>query len=386
MTLPLKQTIGIIGGGQLGKMLIEASRPWNFRNIVLENDASCPAAAVADAVIIGRLDEAAKIRELAAQCDVLTYEIEHVGVDTLLELEAEGKTIIPAPGVLKIIGDKGLQKTFYRDHKLPTTPFVLVNEAAHWQQAIQVLRSEKLVAKLRTGGYDGRGVDVFSREHLATGNYQPAFDAPVVIEEFVEEATELAIIVACDREGNVCCWPAIQMEFHPVANLVEFLYMPADVDEHLEKLAGEIAMQAVKVFNSPGVFAVELLIDKEENVWINEIAPRPHNSGHHTIEACITSQYEQLNRILAGFPLGDTKLIAPAAMVNLLGPEVLEGSWQLAGAEEVLAIPGVYIHLYNKQTIKPFRKMGHVTVLGDSAGDVHRNARKVLSVLKFVQG
>lgn len=384
MTLPFRQTIGVLGGGQLGKMLIEASRPLNFHNLVLENDPDCPARTVADEVVTGKLTDPDAIRALAQRCDVLTFEIEHVGVETLIELEMEGKRIVPSPGVLQIIRDKGTQKQFYADRNLPTTPFVFVNAPEEWVGAIAGLRGERLVAKSRTGGYDGRGVDIFERSALMNGSYLPAFDTPVVIEEFVPDAVELAVIVAADGKGDYCTWPAIQMEFHPVANLVEFLFMPSRVGEDVEARARRIAEQVVQSFDSAGVFAVELLIDRAGDIWINETAPRPHNSGHHTIEACYTSQYEQLNRILAGLPLGDTSLIGPAAMINLLGPEGLSGRYALEGATQALSIPGVYIHLYNKALIKPFRKMGHVTVIGPDAETVQRRAREVRSCLRFV--
>jgi len=384
MTLPFRQTIGVLGGGQLGKMLIEASRPLNFHNLVLENDPDCPARTVADEVVTGKLTDPDAIRALAQRCDVLTFEIEHVGVETLIELEMEGKRIVPSPGVLQIIRDKGTQKQFYADRNLPTTPFVFVNAPEEWVGAIAGLRGERLVAKSRTGGYDGRGVDIFERSALMNGSYLPAFETPVVIEEFVPDAVELAVIVAADGKGDYCTWPAIQMEFHPVANLVEFLFMPSRVGEDVEARARRIAEQVVQSFDSAGVFAVELLIDRAGDIWINETAPRPHNSGHHTIEACYTSQYEQLNRILAGLPLGDTSLIGPAAMINLLGPEGLSGRYALVGATQALSIPGVYIHLYNKALIKPFRKMGHVTVIGPDAETVQRRAREVRSCLRFV--
>lgn len=383
MSIPFRQTIGIIGGGQLGKMLIEASRPLNFRNLVLENDPACPASLVADEVITGQLTDPDSIRRLAERSDVLTYEIEHVGVETLLELESEGKRIVPSPRVLQVIRDKGIQKQFYADRHLPTTPFVFADGPSDWASAIATLRGDRLVAKSRTGGYDGKGVDVFERRALLDGSYQPAFATPVVIEEFVADAVELAVIVAADGLGNFRTWPSIQMEFHPVANLVEFLFMPSRVGDAVEANARRIAEQVVQSFDSAGVFAVELLLDPAGDIWINETAPRPHNSGHHTIEACYTSQYEQLNRILAGLPLGDTDLIVPAAMINLLGPEGQSGDYVLHGAAEAMDIPGVYIHLYNKAQIKPFRKMGHVTVIGPDADTVHQRARAVSRLLRF---
>ncbi len=383
MSIPFRHTIGIIGGGQLGKMLIEASRPLNFRNLVLENDPYCPASLVADEVITGKLTNHDSILQLAGRSDVLTYEIEHVGVETLLGLEAEGKRIVPSPRVLQVIRDKGLQKQFYADRNLPTAPFVLADTPADWKAAIEPLSGEHLVAKSRTGGYDGKGVDIFRRSALLDGSYRPAFEGPTMIEEFVPDAVELAVIVASDGKGNFRTWPSIQMEFHPVANLVEFLFMPSRVRDELESKSRRIAEQVVQSFDSAGVFAVELLLDPAGGIWINETAPRPHNSGHHTIEACYTSQYEQLNRILAGLPLGDTDLIAPAAMINLLGPEGLSGEYQLEGAAEAMEIPGVYIHLYNKSEIKPFRKMGHVTVIGPDADAVHLRAREVSRLLKF---
>jgi 5-(carboxyamino)imidazole ribonucleotide synthase len=384
LMFPIQGTIGVIGGGQLGKMLIEASRPWNLRSVVLEQDAHCPASLVADEVLCGSLNDPEALRSLAAACDVLTFEIEHVGVSTLLELEAAGKRIIPSPRVLHIISDKGLQKQCYYNHGLPTTNFRLADHPDAWKAACAELKGDRLVAKCRTGGYDGRGVDIFKREDLMNGSYQPAFETASLLEEFVEDALELAVIVARDEQGNCCTWPCIQMEFHPVANLVEFLFMPAEIDTALEQRARNLAVDAVQALDGVGVFAVELLCDKNQDVWINEIAPRPHNSGHHTIEACYTSQYEQLNRILCGLPLGDPSLIQPAAMINLLGPEGLEGAYKLQGTAEALSIPGVYIHLYNKSSIRAMRKMGHVTVMAENMEALKSKTLKVRALLQFV--
>lgn len=381
-TLPLHKTIGIIGGGQLGKMLIEAARPYNFKYHILENDAHCPAAHLAEKVIVGALTDDEKIRELAAHCQVLTYEIESINTQTLLDLEAAGKAIFPSPMALAIIQDKGKQKQFYATNQISTAPFYIVNNPADWEAALAHITGQKLAVKLCKGGYDGKGVAIVERARLQNGEYP--FNAPCVVEQFVPEVREIAIIVGKDQLGNTAVFPEVEMFFSPVSNLVEFLFSPSRFSTAIIDEAKRLAKKAVNGFDTPGLFAVELFIDKADKVWVNETAPRPHNSGHHTIEGCYTSQFEQLNRILAGYPLGDTALIMPSAMLNLTGPDTFTGAYQLANLEELLSITGVYIHLYNKAESKPNRKLGHITVLDQSLDMLLAKAEKIKSLIKII--
>jgi 5-(carboxyamino)imidazole ribonucleotide synthase len=384
MQADLNTRIGIIGGGQLGKMLIEAAQPLNIYCNILENDAHAPASRIADAQIVGSLTDGDKIRELAAISDVLTYEIEHVGVDTLHQLEAEGKLIIPSPKILEIIKDKGLQKQFYADNGIPTAPFVLVDSPAHWAEALQKAGFTKFAAKSRTDGYDGKGVALCNTADILSGKTPIPFDGPCMLEAFIECEKELSVIVARDREGNTTTFPLVEMEFDPIANLVEYLACPAQVSGVIEEEASRLATLTIDKMQGVGIFAVEMFLDKEGIVLVNEVAPRPHNSGHHTIEACYTSQYEQLLRILAGLPLGPTTLIQPAVMLNLLGAEGFSGKYRLQGIEEVMTMPGVYIHLYNKKESRPMRKMGHVSIIAPTLDEAKQKATFVKNTLTFI--
>lgn len=373
--LPTNLRIGIIGGGQLGKMLIEASRPWNVRYSVLENDLHCPASALADWLILGDLNNAESIYNLAAECDVITYEIEHINSHALLELEQSGKTVIPSAATLQMIQDKGLQKQFYQKHAIPTADFVICDNPADLAEAVKSFGGEKVVIKQRTGGYDGKGVDIVAKSDIEMGLFQSP--GPCVVEYFHNNITEYSVIVAADRLGNVVTYPLIEMYFNPQSNLVEFLFSPAETTADLEAECRNVAMHAVRELKSPGLFAVELFVTQSAEVLVNEIAPRPHNSGHHTIEGSYTSQFEQLNRILLGLPLGNTAMIQPSAMINLVGGEGQTGAYQLKYAEKLLAEPGVYVHLYNKSEIRPKRKMGHITVMAETIQELLDKAGKI---------
>lgn len=375
--------IGIIGGGQLGRMMIEESLRMNFTYNVLDPDPNCSCAKLAETFIVGDLHDADKIYALAQISDVLTYEIEHVNVDALEKLEKEGKEVIPSASILKLIQDKGLQKHFYHKHQIPTAPFVLVESPRDWADAIERIGTSKIVAKTRTGGYDGKGVCILESADIIKGKVAVPFQAPSVIEAFIPCAKEISIMVAADKLGNIQAWPAVEMEFDPIANLVTFLSCPANIDSDLEQKAIRIAEELIRQMKGIGVFAIEMFVTENGEILVNETAPRAHNSGHHTIEACYTSQFEQWARILNALPLGSSELIAPAVMMNLLGAD-FSGAYRLSGLEEAMAIEGVYIHLYDKKINKPMRKMGHVTVIGETPSDAHTKALAVQKRLKFI--
>lgn len=382
--LPSKKTIGIIGGGQLGKMLIEASQPWNIKYHILDAEGS-PASDIASKHIHGSLMDADKIRELASGCDVLTYEIEHINVEALQQLESEGVKIIPSPKILEIIQDKGMQKLFFNHHGIPTTNFELAENPGQWAEKLNLLKGKKVAAKMRKGGYDGKGVELVEKQKMIDQPESIPFDQAVVLEEFVEDAIELSVIVARNEKGEMVTFPTVEMEFDPVANLVEFLFAPANISEEMDAKAKKIAMECIFKMQGVGLFAVEMFLDKGGNVFVNEIAPRPHNSGHHTIEACYTSQYEQLNRILLGMPLGNTDLINAAAMINLLGAPDVNGPYEITGLDKILSLSGVYVHLYNKSTTKPKRKMGHITIIDKDLEKVREKATIVKRELGMKQ-
>jgi len=381
MRQPFHPVIGIIGGGQLGKMLIESALPWNVQYNVLDPDKNAPCKDYSVSFIHGSLTNAEAIKELAAISDVLTYEIEHVNTAALLELEKAGKMIIPSPSILQIIQDKGLQKQFYLDNNLPTAAFRLVEKKEDWKDALTHIRGEKAVAKLRKGGYDGKGVTIFNKKDIENDIYP--FDEPCVIEELLTGCREIAILVANNGKETVT-WPSIEMDFDPKLNLVDYVFSPGNLEIKIEKKASEIAIFAIQCLKGKGVFAVEMFLTPEGDILINEIAPRPHNSGHHSIEANITSQYEQLNRILLNLPLGNTDLIKPAVMVNIIGPDNLSGPYKIAGLDEAMLIPGFYLHVYKKNESRPGRKMGHFTVLADTLDEAISNAMHIKKLIKLL--
>lgn len=380
MKQPFNKTIGIIGGGQLGKMLIESGMPWNVQYNVIDPDPNASCKAYAKQFINAGLKDRDAIIELAKISDVLTYEIEHVNTDALLELENQGKIIIPSPSILKIIQDKGLQKKFYSDNNLPTAPYKLVNKKEDWAEAIKLVDGEKIVAKLCKGGYDGKGVSICTKADIEKG-FIP-FDEPCIVEHFIADCREIAILVGSNGQ-EIVTWPSIEMDFDPKLNLVDYLFSPGNLDNTTEQKAAEIAVAAVSALKGKGVFAVELFITPDGQILINEIAPRPHNSGHHTIEASITSQYEQLNRILLDLPLGNTDLVKPAVMVNIIGPEGIHGNYKMDGLDKAMQIPGFYLHLYKKNETRPGRKMGHYTVLSDTLEQAIIGALEIKEIIKI---
>lgn len=379
----LKQKIGILGGGQLGRMLIEEALRLNVRVNILESSKSCPCFHLANNFIEGALTDEAKINELAAISDVLTFEIEHVNTNALIKLEDEGKTIIPSPRVLQIIQDKGLQKQYYSDNQVPTAPYVLVNNKLDWNDAITKLGTDKFVAKTRTDGYDGKGVTILNSEAVIKNNDLIPFETPCVLEAFIPCEKEISIIVAKDIFGKTVAYDAVEMEFDSEANLVTFLFSPADITKQIAEKAKQVAVQTINQFKSAGIFAVEMFVTASGEILVNEIAPRPHNSGHHTIEASYTSQYEQLTRILLGLPVGCVGLVKPAAMINLLGDKSFSGPYVIKNLDQIHQIEGTYLHLYDKIESKPSRKMGHITILANSIEEVKAKAHKVMNLVGF---
>jgi 5-(carboxyamino)imidazole ribonucleotide synthase len=377
-------TIGIIGGGQLGKMLIEEGIRYNVRFHTLDPDAASPAQPISNLHIVGSLYDADKIKELASQADVLTYEIEHINIDVLHELEAAGKLLIPSPKILEIVQDKGLQKQFYKDNEIPTAPFVIVNNKADWKDAITQNGFTKFAAKLCKGGYDGKGVVLMNATEVLNDAVAIPFEEPTMLEAFVENEKEISIIVARNLQGEVACFDAVEMEFDAVANLVTYLKCPATLTTEVHNQAKAIATQLIEKMNGFGIFAIEMFVTPDGQVIVNEMAPRPHNSGHHTIEACYTSQYEQLIRVLLNKPLGNTGIIQPSAMMNVLGAANFSGAYKLQYEEELLRMPGVYIHMYGKAESKPMRKLGHITVMASTEEDLKVKAEKVMGMCEVV--
>jgi 5-(carboxyamino)imidazole ribonucleotide synthase len=368
--------LGMLGGGQLGRMFIQEALNYDVHVHCIDQDPAAPCSLIASSFTVGSLNDYDAILAFGADKDVITVEIENVSIEALVELEKQGKKVFPQPRVLATIKDKGTQKAFYDQHQIPTAPFKLVRNKA---ELVANCPEFPFVLKLRTGGYDGKGVQIIrSKQDLQT-----AFDAPCVIEEMIPFSKELSVIVARNESGQTAVYPTVECEFNPVANLVEFLFSPADIPQEIEKKAEEIALQVIDQLQMVGILAVELFLTETGEILVNEIAPRPHNSGHHTIECCYTSQFEQHLRSIVNAPLGSANLIVPGVMINLLGEENFEGDAMYEGIEEVMSWPGVAVHLYGKQKTKGFRKMGHVTIYGANLENCKSLGRKVATTLKI---
>lgn len=372
-----QKVVGILGGGQLGRMLIQSGIDFNIPFRVLDPDAQAPCSQLAE-FHHGKLTDFDTVVKFGSACDIVTIEIENVSVPALRELERLGKKVFPQPDVIELIQDKRTQKTFYRDHGIPTAEFVLTENAA--DVATHASSFLPAVHKLGREGYDGRGVQVIK----STSDLKHAFDAPGVLERMVDFDKEISVIVARNEKGEISTFPVVEMVFHPVHNLVEYLFAPADIPTVVAQKADEIARLLIQKLDMVGLLAVEMFVTKDGGVLVNEVAPRPHNSGHQTIEANGTSQYEQHLRAILGLPLGDTTLLLPGAMVNLLGEAGHEGDAAYEGFEEVVSIPGVHVHLYGKKKTKPFRKMGHVTIVNHDIETVKKNADFVKKTLKVI--
>lgn len=369
--------VGILGGGQLGKMLAQAASDWHLPIYAMDSSTDSPAAPYCTGFTVGDFRNADDVLRFGRTVDVLTIEIEHVNTDALRQLVSEGITVHPSPNALELIKDKGLQKQFYVQHGLPTAPFRLFDGPEAVEMACQ--RGElayPFVQKSRTGGYDGRGVSLIrsAADELLPG--------PCLVEEAVAIDKELAVIVARNADGAEAAFPVVEMEFNAGANLVEFLLSPARISDEIAAEARRIALAVARAFNVSGLLAVELFLSHSGAILINEVAPRPHNSGHHTIEACLTSQYQQHLRGILNLPLGDTRLLQPAAMLNLLGAAGYSGPVVYDNLSELLRIPGAYPHIYGKTHTKPFRKMGHITVLGETVEEVVARANAVKGLVE----
>lgn len=373
--------IGILGGGQLGKMLSLASANWDIQTYALDRSKDFPAGAYCTRFVEGDFTDFEDVYAFGQLVDVLTIEIENVNTEALLQLEKEGKTIHPSPSKLLIIKDKGLQKQFYREQQLGTSPFRLFDTKDEMLRAIQANKLRfPFVQKARTEGYDGKGVAVLRSE----ADLDKLMATPSVIEPLVDIDKELAVIVARNEAGQVAAYPLVEMEFHPTANLVEYLLCPANVSDSVAEEATTLAISVIEKFDVCGLLAVELFLTKSGEILINEVAPRPHNSGHHTIDSCYTSQFQQHLRAVMNLPLGSTKMKTPSVMVNLLGAEGYTGQAVYQGLNECIDMEGVKLHLYGKELTKPFRKMGHATILDDNLEGARAKAEQVKETLKII--
>lgn len=372
---------GILGGGQLGKMLCLAAQNWDLYTAVLDQSADFPAGKVCTEFKEGSFKDFEDVMAFGQNMSVLTIEIEHVNTEALEKLEAQGVVVHPSPRALSVIKDKGFQKQFYRENGIPTAPFELFDSPADIRAALEAGKLNfPFVQKSRTAGYDGRGVVVIH----SPDDLDKLLPGAAVIEPKVPIEKELAVIVARNERGETATYPLVEMEFDPVANLVEFLNCPAAVSGDIARRADQLARQTIEAYDLCGLLAVELFLTQSGDLMVNEVAPRTHNSGHHTIDSCYTSQFEQQWRAILNLPLGSTKMKTPAVMVNLLGAEGHQGPVAYEGLSECLAVEGVKIHLYGKKITKPFRKMGHATILAESPEEARKKAIFVRNTLRIV--
>jgi 5-(carboxyamino)imidazole ribonucleotide synthase len=371
--------LGIIAGGQLGKMLIQEASKWDIITYVLDQDENCPSRFISSHFVQGDRLDFDTVYNFGKELDLITYEIESINVEALFRLKSEGIKVLPDPSILELVQDKGLQKEFYHKHGIPTSPFEIYEGR---EPVIRALREGKLnypfVQKLRKGGYDGRGVAIISSEK----DDQKLLDGPSLIEEKVDIEKEISVIAARNSAGDIKCFPAVEMVFDKSANLVDRLVCPSGISEDLSEQAKQVATKLMKDMDITGLLAVEFFIDTKGKLLVNEVAPRPHNSGHHTIESVITSQYEQHLRAILNLPLGSTYLKMPAVMVNLLGEKGYKGPVKYEGLGESMAIEGVKIHIYGKKVTWPMRKMGHITVMSERLDKAIENAEKVKDTIK----
>jgi 5-(carboxyamino)imidazole ribonucleotide synthase len=366
--------VGILGGGQLGRMLLQAAANYPVETYVLENEEDCPAAHLCHLFSKGDIRDYEAVLAFGSGLDAITIEIENVNTDALEQLEKEGVKIYPKPSVLKTIKNKILQKEYYKNNGIPSADFIITKNKE------EVFANESFlpaIHKLGEGGYDGRGVKVLQEK----SDLDQAFDKDAVLEKKIKISKEIAMIVAINDQGDTAIYPPVEMMFDPVLNLLDFQLCPAELDQKTLWKAEAVALSVVRNFNSPGIFAIEMFIDEKNDVLVNETAPRVHNSGHHTIEAHYSSQFDMLWRVILGYPLGNTDPILPSIMINVIGSEGHMGEVRYEGLEDVLKIENAFVHLYGKKITKPGRKMGHVTILSKDRQELVHQSNKVRRLL-----
>ena len=373
--------LGILGGGQLGKMLLYNTRKFDIYTCVLESNDDAPCKIACDEFHLGNLMDYDAVYNFGKQVDVLTIEIENVNIDALETLEKEGVKVYPSPKTLKTIQSKATQKTFYKTHDIPTSPFVKFPNLSKLENAINT-GDVKLpfVWKAARFGYDGNGVKIVKTisdlSHLPNGE--------CIAEDLVPFKNELAVIVARNASGETKTYPVVEMEFHPEANQVEYVICPARIDHDVSKKAEDIALKVSKAFNHVGLLAVEMFQTQDDDILVNEVAPRPHNSGHQTIEASYTSQFEQHLRAILDLPLGRTDSKVGGIMVNLVGAEGFTGNVVYKNIEAIMKMDGVTPHIYGKKQTRPFRKMGHVTIVNENLNTARNIAEEVKNTIKVI--
>jgi 5-(carboxyamino)imidazole ribonucleotide synthase len=367
--------IGILGGGQLGRMLLQAAIDYPVETYILENDENCPSAHLCKHFVKGDIKDFDAVYNFGKPLDAITIEIESVNVDALEKLEQEGVKVFPKTSVIRTIRNKIIQKEFYRQHSIPSPEFVVTQTKQELDNHSSFLPA---VHKIAVGGYDGRGVQIIK----TAKDIEKGFDAPSVLEKMVKIKKEIAYIVARNEKGDTVIYPSAEMMVDPVLNLLSYQISPSNLPDKVLWKGEAIALRVVKEFNSPGIFAIEMLVDENDEVFVNETAPRVHNSGHHTIEANFSSQFDMLWRVMLNYPLGSTKAILNSAIINVVGEEEHTGKPFYEGIEDILKIENAYVHLYGKSETKPGRKMGHVTIVSNERQELIHQVMKVKQLLK----
>lgn len=369
--------LGVLGGGQLGRMLMQPCTNFNVFTSMLDADENAPCKGIANEFVCGDILDYDTVYNFGKDKDVVTIEIENVNIDALKQLEAEGVKVYPQPAVIEIIKDKRNQKEFYYHKGIPTAEYVLTEDKADVANFKDFLPA---FHKLGTGGYDGGGVTKITTE----ADLDKAFDAPGLLEKFVDFEKEISVIVARNPDGQVRAFPVVECVFHPEYNLVDYLISPAKITEEQEMQAKVIALNVIESFGMVGILAVEMFITKDGKILVNEVAPRPHNSGHQTIDGNVVSQYEQHLRAILNLPLGDTSIKQPSAMVNLLGAEGYTGEAIYDGIEDLMGMDGVNLLLYGKKLTKPHRKMGHITIVNKNVDALKEIIEEVKQKIKII--
>ena len=375
------KTIGILGGGQLGKMLLNTTRQWDINTHVLDPNNLAPARIGSNVFVQGDLMDYQTVIDFGEKVDILTIEIENVNAKALAYLEKKGVQVYPQAAVIEIIQNKCRQKEFYKKNSIPTAPFQLFGSKETLKDAIvRGLISFPFVWKSESMGYDGYGVKIIrSNQDLETIS-----GGGCMAEDLVNIEKEIGVIVCRSVRGETVNYPSVEMEFHPTSNQVEYVLSPARISKTIEKKAQEIARQVSIAYRHVGLLAVELFLTKEGEIWVNEVAPRPHNSGHYSIEASYTSQFEQHIRALLNLPLGSTENKVSGVMVNIVGAQNHQGLVHYKNMEHVLGIEGVYPHIYGKKETRPFRKMGHITIVNKNLETARKIAEQVKETIEVI--
>ncbi|HVS98317.1 MAG TPA: 5-(carboxyamino)imidazole ribonucleotide synthase [Puia sp.] len=369
--------VGILGGGQLGRMLLQTAANYPVETYVLENDENCPAAHLCHHFTKGDIRNFDDVYRFAKGLDAVTIEIESVNEDALERLESEGVHVYPKPSALRTIKNKITQKQFYSGNSIPTAEFIVTENLDGLRRRTDFLPA---VHKIGMGGYDGKGVQVLS----TVEDVEKGFNAPSVLERLVQVEKEISQIIAVGQKGETAIYPPIDMVFDPRRNLLDYQISPAELPQNVLWKLEAVSLRVVKELKSPGIFAVELFVTRQGEVYVNETAPRVHNSGHHTIEGNYSSQFDMLWRVMLGYPLGNTEAILPGAIVNLVGEEGCQGEVYYDGLDDVLQMDNVFVHIYGKKETRPGRKMGHVTIISREKQDLIYKAHKIKNTLKVI--